>query len=256
MQQPSSTVSSPNNSPMPECIEFWGSSRIQELSFHLDADRVVMFNNAESPFSTFYKVNIRISGVHYPSVENYYQACKIYSLIGNYAVWNFKNLKDGFSAKKNAKSVIKKEGISPKVVESWKNEGGVQAVFYATYYKFKQNPRLRKRLFQTGDNLIVHDYKNDKIYSSGCDKETLLNWLADHDGKLLHVVFDARNFNNNSFPLIAEGHNVVGYVTMMVREKLKEEYPQEFEIAQTSVEDQSQNNSEDIDKVVRGVGNI
>jgi len=221
----------------------------------MNSDTVVIFSNAESPFSTFYKTNIRISGVHYPSVENYYQACKIYSLVGNYAVWNMRNLKDGFAAKKHSRAVMQKEKINPKIVQFWKIGGGVQAIFYATYYKFKQNPRLRRKLFETGENLIIHDYKNDRMYSSGCDRETLLNWLADHDGKLLHVVFDTRNFNNNNFPPIAEGHNIVGYISMMVRDKLREEYPQEYEAALVQLQ-KNRNISEDIDKLVQGVGNI
>ena len=98
-----------------------------------------------------------------------------------------RNLKDGFAAKKHARSVIQREKINPKIVQFWKIGGGVQAIFYATYYKFKQNPGLRRKLFETRENLIVHDYRSDKLYSSGCDRETLTNWLADHDGKLLHV---------------------------------------------------------------------
>ena len=68
-------------------------------------------------------------------------------------------------------------------------------------------------------------------------------------------MFDTRNFNNNNFPPIAEGHNIVGYISMMVRDKLREEYPQEYEAVESQSQ-KSKNISDDINRIVQGLGNI
>uniref|UniRef100_A0AC34RA60 NADAR domain-containing protein n=1 Tax=Panagrolaimus sp. JU765 TaxID=591449 RepID=A0AC34RA60_9BILA len=181
MQQPMATGQGSSN--RVDQSEF----SITPIHMNIDPENVVLFQGYDSPFSTFYKVPVKVLSVTYPCVESYYQACKVSQLVGQNAAFELMSATNGAKAKQHARNIIRGHKISPLDVEEWKRSFGVNAIYYGTYYKFLQNRELRKKLFETGDKLIIHDYPKDALYSSGCDEKTLKSWLEDHIGKRIEV---------------------------------------------------------------------
>uniref|UniRef100_A0AC34QTB9 NADAR domain-containing protein n=1 Tax=Panagrolaimus sp. JU765 TaxID=591449 RepID=A0AC34QTB9_9BILA len=200
---------------------------ILPISMNLDSKNVVLFRNGQSPFSTFHKAQVKILTASYPCVECYYQACKIRALCGLTALQRLVNVKSGAEAKLIAREIIKEHKVGPLDVLEWKRTLGVKAVYFATAYKFLQNPHLRRELFKTGNKLIVHSYYYDEFYASGCDERILKSWLKDHHGKRLEIGYSLK-VRDHIFPTIGNGQNIVGFINMLVRESLKKEYPDEW----------------------------
>ena len=74
-------------------------------------------------------------------------------------------------------------------------------VYNGLYAKYSQNAELRDMLLKTGNNMLAECAVNDKIWAIGIS-------MKDEDR------FDMRKW---------KGQNLLGFATMLVRERLKKE---------------------------------
>lgn len=89
----------------------------------------------------------------------------------------------------------------------------VDIVRRANLAKFRQNKGLRRKLFQTGDRLLVEASPHDAIWGIGLDAEA------------------ARQTPPEAWP----GQNLLGKVLTEVREALKAEFPEEAASVETEI---------------------
>ena len=79
------------------------------------------------------------------------------------------------------------------------NQNCKNIVYWGCYYKFSQNPVLKKKLLDTGDKLLVETSPRDKIWGNGLNK------------------FDTRRLSQSAWP----GTNWLGECLIKVRNNLK-----------------------------------
>ncbi|CAD5233806.1 unnamed protein product [Bursaphelenchus xylophilus] len=196
------------------------------VSTTISPANIVAFKGKEDYLSTFYKSEIEIGGIYYPSVEQYYQATKIYSLCGPHAASRLQTCRFPHEAKSRAKEILRRGNVSFRNVEAWKASQGVSVLLYANALKFLQNPKLMDKLRETGDKLLVQVYEGDNLYACGMNAEDLTKWAKENEGKTLNYPYHLKADTITMFPVIGEGRNLSGMVLMKVRSVLKD-YPKE-----------------------------
>lgn len=72
-------------------------------------------------------------------------------------------------------------------MEEWKRIQGPVLLHHAIVHKFVQNPELRAKLLETGNALLVHTYERDNIFAAGCDKEKMMEWAKNNNGRIIKV---------------------------------------------------------------------
>lgn len=93
-------------------------------------------------FSNFVPIPIIVDGIHYTSVENYYQAMKSLKEEDH---WRIANL---------TPSQAKREGRKLKIRADWE-EVKYRIMKQALIYKVEQNPKFRDQLLATGNEVLI-----------------------------------------------------------------------------------------------------
>ncbi|EJD74204.1 hypothetical protein, variant [Loa loa] len=153
--------------------------------YKVDADDVICFSGRQHFLSNLYPVTLTVDGHDYPSVEHYYQACKLYTLGGARLAAQLRNIPDAGLVKAHTKKLLRSANVSLEKVEEWKRTQGPVLLHHAIVHKFVQNPELRAKLLETGDALLAHTYERDNIFATGCDKEKMLEWAKNNNGQII-----------------------------------------------------------------------
>ncbi|VDK84493.1 unnamed protein product [Onchocerca ochengi] len=154
--------------------------------------RIICFDVPTIPGLALFRVlergvTLTVDGHDYPSVEHYYQACKLYTLGGARLAAQLRNIPDVGSIKAHTKKLLRSANVSLEKVEEWKRIQGPVLLHHAIVHKFVQNPELRAKLLETGNALLVHTYERDNIFAAGCDKEKMMEWAKNNNGRIIKV---------------------------------------------------------------------
>lgn len=131
----------------------------------------------------------------YLSVEHYYQACKVYSLVGPQHALELRNIIEPIRVKVAAKKILRQLGVANHQIEDWKRKHGFVMLYHATVYKFIQNADLWKKLVDTGDAILAHAYERDNLFACGMDEEQLKLWAKEHNGEIIKVLLRVNRGN-------------------------------------------------------------
>jgi ribA/ribD-fused uncharacterized protein len=207
-----------------------GGSRKQDAgevamrSITLNADNVVSFFGSRHYLSTFYAAPMLIAGHHYPTVEHYYEACKIYAVAGPECAMYLKDVQDPVQVKNTVKRILDSQNIQRETVNKWKSEDGLLVVRVGLMEKFRQNPKLRNQLFNTGDALLVQCGQGDRFWSTGTRVGEFRNWLQEKAGESIQFPVLVESKSVRRAPQIDGGKNLLGFMLMYVRDCLRSEY--------------------------------
>jgi ribA/ribD-fused uncharacterized protein len=190
----------------------------------MDSDNVHCFYGRKNYLSSFFEAPMLIAGHMYPTVEHYYEACKVYALAGPYQAVYLKNATDPGEVKALSKRILGAQGKGKRDTERWKRRDGLLVIRVGLMEKFRQNPKLRAQLFKTGDSLLVQCNQYDTLWSAGLAFPEFKEWLATHKGEELRVPALVNSFTIKHVPDIAKGKNLLGFMLMYVRDCLKSEY--------------------------------
>jgi len=197
------------------------SGPIATRSFPLDKDAMLTFFGRNNFLSSFYPAPFIISGNTYPTVEHYYEACKLRSLCGAECARSLKSINDPGAAKATSKRFT--QAIPRKHKEMWRRSDGILVVRYALGEKYRQNPHLAEQLLATGEKLLVQSTKYDDLWSTGMLDKELDEWLAENAGNCVDVPSDVFPENVEQLPTIGKGKNLLGVLTMSIRDQLRRE---------------------------------
>jgi ribA/ribD-fused uncharacterized protein len=196
-------------------------AELPAFEYTLRANNLVCFHGKGHFLSTLYPVNIIIDGHEYPSVEHYYQACKIFSLVGPDQAQMLRFVQDTLKVKQKAKDILRTWRINNQKVEHWKNTTGLLVLLHGNRYKFTQNKEMREKLLATGDALLCQAYDRDAFYAVGLTEEKLREWARENEGKVLKFPSDLNEEKVKYIPLIGKGKNVLGVICMQIRHQIK-----------------------------------
>lgn len=84
-----------------------------------------------------------------------------------------------------------------------------------------QHPILAQKLLATGDALLVHSNPYETLWGSACNTKTVKQWAIKNKGAILKIPQYVKAETIKSFPIIADGRNVLGYLLMQTRIILK-----------------------------------
>ncbi|VDO47785.1 unnamed protein product [Brugia timori] len=182
--------------------------------YKVDADEVICFSGRQHFLSNLFPVALTVDGHEYPSVEHYYQACKLYTLGGARFAAQLRNISNAGLIKVHTKKLLRSANVSIEKVEEWKRTQGPVLLHHAIVHKFVQNPQLRTKLLETGNALLAHTYERDNIFATGCDKEKMLEWAKNHNGQIIKIPTKIDNGTLVYIPLVGEGKNVLGFINM------------------------------------------
>ncbi|KAM3728704.1 Uncharacterized protein ACO02O_05237 [Dirofilaria immitis] len=188
--------------------------------YKVDADEVICFSGRQHFLSNLYPVTLTVDGHDYPSVEHYYQACKLYTLGGARLAAQLRNIPDAGLVKAHTKKLLRSANVSLEKIEEWKRTQGPVLLHHAIVHKFVQNPELRAKLLETGNALLAHTYERDNIFAAGCDKEKMMEWAKNNNGQIIKIPTKIDNGTLVYIPLVGEGKNVLGFINMKVRQQL------------------------------------
>jgi len=189
--------------------------------YTIAVDKLTCFDGANSYMSEFYRAPLSIDGHDYPSVEHYYQACKLYTLAGSEHALKLKDIEQPFKVKIAAKRILASLNITKKTVDDWKATHGFIVLNHANVHKFVQNLDLRKKLLDTGDSLLAHAY-TETFFACGLDKAGMEKWVKENAGKTIQIPSDLTAENVKYIPLMGKGKNLVGVMLMHIRKQLLE----------------------------------
>ncbi|KHN77794.1 Uncharacterized protein F44E2.8 [Toxocara canis] len=189
--------------------------------YKVDAEKVICFNGRQNFLSNLYPVTLTVEGHEYPSVEHYYQACKLYTLGGAQLAAQIRRIPDAGQVKVFAKRLLRKAGVSLEKIEEWKHTQGPVLLHHAIVHKFVQNADLREKLLETGDAILAHTYDRDNIFATGCDREKMLEWAKNNNGQIIKIPTKIDNDTIVYIPLVGEGKNVLGFINMKVRGQVR-----------------------------------
>jgi ribA/ribD-fused uncharacterized protein len=197
---------------------------IKMRTITLDPDNVHTFYGRKNYLSSFSEAPMLIAGHLYPTVEHYYEACKVYALCGPFQAMYLKGAQDPGQVKSLSKRILAAQRKTKKDAERWKRRDGLLVIRVGLMEKFRQNPRLRNNLFKTGDALLVQCNQYDTLWSTGMDGRSFDEWLSEHSGETLDVPVMVQSYTVKHIPEIGKGKNLLGFILMYVRECLRAEY--------------------------------
>ncbi|VDN31451.1 unnamed protein product [Gongylonema pulchrum] len=195
--------------------------------YKVDADQVICFSGRQHFLSNLYPVTLTVDGHEYPSVEHYYQACKLYTLGGARLAAQLRIITDAGQVKVYTKKLLRSANVPLEQVEQWKRTQGPVLLHHAIVHKFVQNADLRTKLLETGNALLAHTYERDNIFATGCDKDKMMEKIPNRIVRL--DTSQGRNFCRLLqiptkidtgtlvyIPLVGEGKNILGCINMKV----------------------------------------
>lgn len=107
-----------------------------------------------------------MDGIRYGSVEEYYQATKLYALCGHEKAAKLQYIREPFKIKQTAKEILRQCRVPHNAIDAWKRTDGLITLIYAVGLKFIQNPQLREKLLNTKDTIIVQTHAGDNLFAS------------------------------------------------------------------------------------------
>lgn len=189
--------------------------------YEVCAEKLVCFSGRLHYLSNLYPINLNVEGHEYPSVEHYYQACKVYTLCGARIAAQLRQIMDPGQVKVYAKKLLRSANVSVEKIEEWKRTQGPILLHHAIVHKYVQNPDLRMKLLETGSGILAHTYERDNIFATGCDREKMMEWAKNHEGQIIKIPTKIDNTMFVYIPLVGEGKNILGCINMKVREQLR-----------------------------------
>jgi len=184
-------------------------------------DEVITFFGREHFLSNFYASPFTINGHQYPTVEHYYEACKVYALVGAEWARNLKAVPDPGAAKTSSKRML--NHLPRGAVDKWRMSDGILVMKVAMTEKFRQNADLAKKLLETGDQVLIQVNRSDPLWAVAMNDEDFKKWLEENDGKSFDIPVDVNGDIVGNFPKIGNGRNLQGFVIMSVRNQLRRE---------------------------------
>ncbi|GMT04114.1 hypothetical protein PENTCL1PPCAC_26288, partial [Pristionchus entomophagus] len=199
----------------------------QELiDYVISPTNIVLFHGRHF-LSTLYKSPMLVEDFQYPSVEHYYQACKLYTLGGPEFAQRMNGVNEPTQCKSTVRNILNQINVPKSAIEGWKRSEAPEILIHANLYKFAQNRELREKLLSTGDALLVHTFDKDDLYAIGMNEETTKKWSLDNNGKhvLVPRYFLKEYFvQTNKLPTYhGKGKNLLGVILMMIREVFRPE---------------------------------
>ncbi|GMR32657.1 hypothetical protein PMAYCL1PPCAC_02852 [Pristionchus mayeri] len=196
------------------------------IDYTVSPTNIILFHGKHY-MSTLYKSPMRIEEFEYPSVEHYYQACKLYTLGGSDLALRMNKVSDPSQCKSAVRNILNSVNIPKQKIESWRRTEAPEILVHANLYKFAQNRELREKLLSTGDALLVHTFDKDDLYAVGMNEEATKKWSLDNNGKHIQV---PRYFLTDWFvhadklpTYNGKGRNILGIILMMIREVFRPE---------------------------------
>lgn len=191
------------------------------IEYIVNASNLVCFHGKEHFLSSLYPVNITIDGHIYLSVEHYYQACKIFRLVGSEEAQQLRAISDPLKVKQKAKDMLHLYGVDNTTVENWKNNEGFNVLLHAICHKFTESG-LREKILATGNALLCQAYDRDSMYAVGMVEQQLREWAHKNEGKVLKFPIDLNPETLKYLPLIGRGKNVLGVICMKARKLIQD----------------------------------
>ncbi|CAI2348562.1 unnamed protein product [Caenorhabditis sp. 36 PRJEB53466] len=193
---------------------------IRELT--ISQENVLFFSGPAHYLSALYPVKVNVDGNEYNSVEHYYQACKLYTLVGKESAAQLKSAVTPLEVKKATKDILKGK-VPSKAVAEWKVKDSIAVLKHAITQKFKQNEDLKQKLLETGDKILIQTYIGDNFFAAGANPKYTTNWIARHVNQSLKIPAKVSSENVQYLPLVANGKNALGWILMHVRHELQAE---------------------------------
>jgi len=190
--------------------------------FDISQSNLVCFFGSDHYLSSLYPSRLTIDGNEYGSVEQYYQACKLYELAGPEHALLLRNIRSPAQAKVAARNILLRLGIKNQAIDDWKANNGINMLYHAILHKFAQNRALRQKLISTGKAILAQSYERDSYFACGMNKEELNKWAKENEGKTMKIPSDVNTDLGNVryVPLVGKGKNLLGVLCMQVRKHL------------------------------------
>ncbi|GMT32369.1 hypothetical protein PFISCL1PPCAC_23666 [Pristionchus fissidentatus] len=196
------------------------------VDYAISPANIVLFHGRHF-MSTLYKAQMVVEDFQYPSVEHYYQACKLYTLGGSNMALRMNDVREPSQCKSAVRQLLNSVNAPKKQIDQWRLSEAPEILVHANLHKFAQNPELRAKLMSTGDALLVHSFDKDDLYAIGMNEEAAKKWSLDNNGKHIQVprYFLKEYFmQTNNLPTYGgKGKNLLGVILMMVREAFRPE---------------------------------
>jgi len=184
-------------------------------------DATTNFFGRKHFLSNFYYAPFAVNGHTYPTVEHYYEACKVFALVGSDYARSLKNIQDPGQVKQYSKKFT--SHLGKRHIDQWRHSDGVLVIKVAMTEKFRQNREIAEQLLRTGDNILVQCNKFDSLWAVGMEEEDFSTWLTENDGAILKVPTKVGPDTMAHFPNMGKGKNLLGHVIMSVRDQLRTE---------------------------------
>ena len=104
------------------------------MEYTLNCNDINCFYGRDNFLSNFYTYPLKIEGHRYYSVEHYYEAVKLFSLVGPQGSVQLQSVKDACAAKTVSRRLISAAKIDRKRVEQWRRCEGVKVVMVSFLY--------------------------------------------------------------------------------------------------------------------------
>ncbi|KAF8368642.1 hypothetical protein PRIPAC_86471 [Pristionchus pacificus] len=196
------------------------------IEYTISPSNIVLFHGRHF-LSTLYQSTMTIDNFNYPSVEHYYQACKLYTLAGSESAKRISGLIEASQCKSVARNILNAINVPKGRVEAWRRTDAPEILLYACVSKFAQSRELREKLLNTGDALLVHTFEKDNLYAVGMSEEATKKWAEANNGKKIRV---PRYFYKDWFvqserlpTYNRKGRNILGVMLMAIREAFRPE---------------------------------
>ena len=129
-----------------------------------DGKEILLFYSAYHPFSNFYQAPFVVNGFSYATVEHYYQSEKARYFGDPSTYWTILKSWSPFKAKRMGSGICNYDkNVWQRVCE--------RVMTDAVQEKIKQNPTIREKLEQTGDQILAEASKFDSFWGIGVDRD-------------------------------------------------------------------------------------
>lgn len=187
----------------------------------ISEDNVEYFSGPNNYLSALYSCKVIVDGNEYNSVEHFYQACKLYTLLGQEKAAELKATESPIDVKKATKALLKEAKVSPKKIEEWKDKDSIGVLKHVILAKFEQNEELKAKLLETGDKILIQTYFGDTYFAAGANPKYMSTWISRHVNQSLKYPEVVQAEYVKYLPLVGNGKNILGWILMQIRDEIR-----------------------------------
>uniref|UniRef100_A0A0N5A1C3 DUF1768 domain-containing protein n=1 Tax=Parastrongyloides trichosuri TaxID=131310 RepID=A0A0N5A1C3_PARTI len=190
---------------------------VNVITYTFIKEDVIFIENSSNIYSIVHPVQrLSYEGLNFTSVDDVYQYYKLKEFCNPVDLHQYQMKMNVRDKRHFVKSCLARYGKTKEDVLKWREEKGLNHLFYANCEKFRQNNTLLLKMSLEKHMLIVNVYGEDRYDACG-SIQCLNKWIKSNKEKDIKVPMVLNLRDLTVLPTIGNGKNIQGFIVMLAR---------------------------------------